>query len=89
MYAVDREGYWYVQDATGNFVLQPSYHQYGHTPHTSLFPLDSQGRFTLPMNARGEKAFPVDANNLPIFPYDTTTHMPTFPVDENGHPVFP
>ncbi|EJD76335.1 hypothetical protein LOAG_16683 [Loa loa] len=88
MYSVDRDGYWYMQDSTGNFIPYTGY-QYNRGAHSSLFPRDSQGRFILPTNARGEKAFPVDTNNMPIFPFDTTTHLPTFPVDENGQPVFP
>ncbi|VDK81840.1 unnamed protein product [Onchocerca ochengi] len=88
MYSVDRDGYWYMQDNSGNFIPYTGY-QYNRGAHSSLFPRDSQGRFILPTNACGEKAFPVDANNMPIFPFDTTTHLPTFPVDENGQPVFP
>uniref|UniRef100_A0A915PRH2 OCRE domain-containing protein n=1 Tax=Setaria digitata TaxID=48799 RepID=A0A915PRH2_9BILA len=88
MYSVDRDGYWYMQDSTGNFVSYTGY-QYNRGTHGSLFPRDSQGRFILPTNARGEKAFPVDTNNMPIFPFDSATHLPTFPVDENGQPVFP
>ncbi|VIO92302.1 conserved hypothetical protein [Brugia malayi] len=88
MYSVDRDGYWYMQDGSGNFIPYNGY-QYNRGTHSSIFPRDSQGRFILPTNARGEKAFPVDTNNMPIFPFDTTTHLPTFPVDENGQPVFP
>ncbi|VDM21448.1 unnamed protein product [Wuchereria bancrofti] len=88
MYSVDRDGYWYMQDGSGNFIPYSGY-QYNRGTHSSIFPRDSQGRFILPTNARGEKAFPVDTNNMPIFPFDTTTHLPTFPVDENGQPVFP
>ncbi|VBB30468.1 unnamed protein product [Acanthocheilonema viteae] len=88
MYSVDRDGYWYMQDSSGNFIPYNGY-QYNRGAHSSLFPRDSQGRFILPTNARGEKAFPVDTNNMPIFPFDTMTHLPTFPVDENGQPVFP
>ncbi|KHN73662.1 Mesocentin [Toxocara canis] len=88
VYSVDRNGYWYIQQGSGDFVPFDSSVEY-ESAQTKMFPLNEGGQPTLPLNAQGEKVFPRDANHIPIFPMDPETGLPIFPVDDSGQPVFP